>query len=107
MIFLWILILFSFGIYSFNIFLDYGYMAFFPPVPKEVTLHVFLDLVIAGFIALYLMYDRRKKHQKSVVPVIITAIAFPFLGSQVLLIYLIFDWLTQKEKPSQRGLSSR
>ena len=80
----------------------------FPPIPKPVSLQVFLDLCISGFIALYLMFDRRKKHNKSITPVVITGIVFPFLGSQALLIYMIYDWLTQNnDGTSQRELSSK
>ena len=52
------------------------------------------------------MFDRRKKHNKSITPVINTAVAFPFLGSQALLTYMIYDWFTQKEKSSQRDISA-
>ena len=107
MIIIWSLLLIIFGYYSCGVLLDNGYLAFFPPVAKEATLQVFLDLCITGLISLFLMYDRRKKHKLSIAPVIITAVAFVFLGSPALLIYMIFDGITQKEKPSQRGLSSR
>ena len=107
MIIVWISLLVSFGLYSFGILVEHGYFAFFPPIPQPATLQVFLDLCITGTIAIFLMYDRRKKHKKSIIPVLIVGIAFPFLGSQALLIYMIYDWFTQKEKPSQRGLSAR
>ena len=97
MLFAWITLLISFGYYSFGIFLDHGYLAFFPPIPQPASLQVFLDLCISGAIAIFLMYDRRKKHNKSVWPVIMTTIAFPFLGSQALLAYMIYDWFVQKE----------
>ena len=107
MVLVWITLLISFGYYSFGILLDHGYLAFFPPIPQPVSLQVYLDLCISGVIAIYLMFDRRKKHNKSITPVIITAIAFIFFGSQALLVYMIYDCFTQKEKPSQRGLSAR
>ena len=106
MIIIWTLILTVFGYYSFGLLLNHGFLSFFPPIAEAVTLQVFLDLCISGLIALYLMYDRRRKHQKSITPVIITGIAFAFLGSQALLIYMIYDWFTQKEKPSQRDISA-
>ena len=107
MIVLWIALLICFSIYSIGIIVDFGYFAFFPPVHPGASLQVFIDLCISGFVALYLMYDRRKKHKQTVRPVFITCIGFLFIGSQALLIYMIYDWLTQKEKPSQRGLSAR
>lgn len=107
MVLVWIITLVSFGYYSFGILGDVNYAGFFPPIHEKATLQVFLDLCISGFIALYLMFDRRKKHNKSILPVVITAIGFCLLGSPALLIYMIYDWFTQKEKPSQRGLSAR
>lgn len=107
MILLWPIILVVFGFYTFGIFSEVGFLGFFPPIHEKATLQIFLDLSITGFIALFLMYDRRKKHQKSIMPVIITGVGFCFLGSPALLLYLIWDWFTQIEKPSQRGLSAR
>ena len=107
MVLIWLITLISFGYYSLSILFNHGYLAFFPPIAAQASLQVFLDLCITGLIALFLMYDRRKKHHKTLMPVIITAIGFCLLGSSALLIYMIFDWITQKEKPSQRGLSSR
>ena len=107
MIVFWIILLISFSYYSASILIDYGYFAFFPPIHAEASLQVFLDLCLSGIVALYLMYDRRKKHNQAITPVLITCVGFIFIGSQALLIYMICDWLTQKGKPSQRGLSAR
>lgn len=106
MILVWLLLLITFGFYTSGIFLDVGYLGFFPPIHEKATLQVFLDLCISGTIALFLMYDRRKKHNKSLGPVIFTAIGFCLIGSPALLIYMIYDWFTQKEKPSQRDMSA-
>ncbi|MAW07413.1 MAG: hypothetical protein CME61_03915 [Halobacteriovoraceae bacterium] len=97
MVLVWVTLLISFGYYSFGILLDHGYLAFFPPIPQPVSLQVFLDLCISGAIAIFLMYDRRKKHHKLITPVIVAAVAFPFLGSQALLAYMIYDWFNQKK----------
>ena len=107
MIFVWPIILIIFGFYTFGIFKEVGFLGFFPPIHEKATLQIFIDLCISGFIALYLMYDRRMKHKKSIIPVIITAVGFCLLGSPALLIYLIYDWYTQNSETSQRDLSAR
>ena len=106
MVLVWISLLISFGYYSFGILLDYGYLSFFPPIPKPVT-YSFPRSMYLWYYCYFLDVRSQKKTNKSITPVIITAIAFPFLGSQALLGYMIYDWFTQKEKPSQRGLSAR
>jgi hypothetical protein len=106
MILFWIFTLLSFGFYTYMTFLEVGFMGFFPPVHEQATMQVFLDLFISGLVAIYLMYDRRKRHKRSIRPVVLTMIGFCLFGSQALLIYMIYDWITQKEKPSQRDMSA-